>query len=218
MKIDKIIKIAKRNNLSGITICDHNVFSYPKIKKELKNKNENFIMIPGMEIKTEYGDLIGIMLTEEIKLKNYYECIDEIRSQGGISILPHPYRRKKKIDIKKISKKVDWIEVNNSRSSIRQNKNAKELSEALTKPQTAGSDAHLYGEIGRSYISLKEVVSVDEIIKEISKKNIKLKYNISSPSVHYWSSIIGTLKTREFKNFFKGVGRKFKNENKKIHI
>lgn len=210
MDINKIVKISQQKNLSGIAICDHDYFSFPKLEKELKRTDDDFFMIPGMEIKTDMGDLIGIMITDTIDSNNFFECIDEIKAQGGISILPHPYRRKKDVDVDNIAKSVDWIEVNNSRSTKEQNNHSIELSKRIKKPKIAGSDAHLYSEIGTSYVTVKDIGTIEELINEISRKNVKIISRVSSKKVHYWSSIIGVLKTRRFGEFFKGVKKEIK--------
>jgi predicted metal-dependent phosphoesterase TrpH len=112
--------------------------------------------------------------------------------------------------VQKLGRAVDWLEVINSRSTKKQNSMAMELSETLNKPKTAGSDAHLYSEIGTSYITIKKVDTIDEIIKEISNGNIQIAKNISSRKVHYWSSFIGALKTRNFRSFIKGVNKELR--------
>jgi predicted metal-dependent phosphoesterase TrpH len=210
MKIDNIIKIAKERDLSGVAICDHNLFSYPKIKKNISTSENDFFIIPGMEISTELGDLIGILITEEIRSSRFFECIDEIKDKGGISILPHPYRRKSKVKISKLAQSTEWIEEFNSRSKSEQNKKSIELCKKLDKPITAGSDAHLYYEIGASYVKIKNVNNIDDIVKEISAKRVETVKNSSSREVHYWSSIIGVLKTRNLGEFTKGVVREIR--------
>ncbi len=205
MNINKIIKIAKIRNLSGIVICDHDRFSYPKLKKEIKQNLDDFILIPGMEIKTDFGDLIGMRINESITSTNFFECVDEIKDKSGISILPHPYRRLKNVDIKKLGKCVDWIERFNSRSTVKQNNKAIELSKALNKPEIVGSDAHLYNEIGRSYVSFKKICTVDDIYKEIISKNVNIVSTISPRRVHYWSSLYGAIRTRNVKPLISGL-------------
>ena len=148
----KILKIAKKRGLDGIAITDHNT-----IKGGLKVKHLNgdtyFHVIVGAEIKTEYGDIIGLFLNKEINSKNFIEVIEEIKSQGGLCVLPHPYR-KLKIAEKSIHL-VDCVEVFNARSLCCENKKAFELAKKFNKPMTAGSDAHLFFEIGRGITLFK---------------------------------------------------------------
>ena len=52
----------------------------------------SFIVIVGAEIKTEFGDIVGLFLNEEIKSHRINEVIDEISDQSGLIVLPHLFR------------------------------------------------------------------------------------------------------------------------------
>ncbi|MHA1927804.1 MAG: PHP-associated domain-containing protein, partial [Candidatus Thorarchaeota archaeon] len=101
----------------------------------------------GAEIKTEYGDVIGLFLNEEIRSRRYHDVIDEIRDQDGIVYLPHPfatYTSVKKMDLSRIH----VLEAYNGRMSIYKNLQAKNLGIELGIPVLGGSDAHLQHEVG----------------------------------------------------------------------
>ena len=79
--------------LDGIAVTDHNTIR-GGVETEKSNKSQLEIII-GSEIKTEYGDIIGLFLNEEIKSTTFWEVIDEINSQSGLVVLPHPFRKNK---------------------------------------------------------------------------------------------------------------------------
>jgi predicted metal-dependent phosphoesterase TrpH len=141
----KILKIAKKQGLDGIAVTDHNTIS-GGLSTQKENRDPDFEVIVGAEIKTEYGDVIGLSLNEEISSRCFLEVIDEIRSQGGYSVLAHPYRQYSSPE--KIIVRVDFIEVFNSRSSFFQNQKSQMLAKEANKKITAGSDAHCSMEIG----------------------------------------------------------------------
>lgn len=142
----KILKIAKKRGLDGIAITDHNtIMGGTAIKKE--NRDPDFEVIVGAEIKTEFGEIIGLFLNNEINTHKFFEVIDEIKVQGGYSVLPHPYR--KNFSPEKIAEYVDFIELFNARSSYAENAKSFELVQKSKKGITAGSDAHSAVEIGR---------------------------------------------------------------------
>jgi predicted metal-dependent phosphoesterase TrpH len=87
----KIIKVAKRRGLDIIAITDHETIR-GGIETQKLNQSRDFHVIIGCEINTEVGDIIGLYLNEEIKSRNSIEVIEEIYSQGGFVILPHPFR------------------------------------------------------------------------------------------------------------------------------
>ncbi|MGA2573516.1 MAG: PHP domain-containing protein [Candidatus Methanomethylicaceae archaeon] len=142
---DNILKIAKKKGLNGIAITDHNTIKGGLETKKIKT--ENLEIIVGAEIKTELGDIIGLFLNEEIKSRTFDEVLEEISTQGGITILPHPYRHHRLPEY--LARKVDAIEIFNARSSCKQNAQCSALIKTCHKPITAGSDAHMLFEIGR---------------------------------------------------------------------
>lgn len=168
----KIIEVAKRKGLDGIAITDHNTVK-GGIATLKANKNKDFQVIVGAEMKTEYGDIIGLFLSEEIRTRRFEEVIEEIKSQGGLSVLAHPYRQYENPE--KIIDKVDLVEAFNARSRKEDNKRAYKLAKKFKKPVTAGSDAHLGFEIGRGR------TIVDSEVKEaLEKGETKIEGNESS--------------------------------------
>ena len=142
----RIIKVAKRKGLHGVAITDHNTIK-GGIEALKIDEDEDFQVIVGAEIRTEYGDIIGLFLEDGITTNKFEEVIEKIKSQGGLSVLAHPYRQYKFPE--EIVDKVDLVEVFNARSRKADNERAYELAKKFKKPQTAGSDAHLGFEIGR---------------------------------------------------------------------
>lgn len=160
-----IIKIAKKKGLTGVAITDHNTIRGSLIAKKA-NKDTDFEIILGEEIKTDIGDIIGLWIAEEIKSRNWEEVIDEIHSQGGIAVLPHPYRGHKLIE--EVAKRVDVIEVLNARTPKQLNRKAYELAVKLHKGFSAGSDAHVPFEIGRG-----RIFANSDLRKDLVKGNVK---------------------------------------------
>jgi predicted metal-dependent phosphoesterase TrpH len=143
---EKIIKIAKKNGLNGVAVTDHNTIR-GGLETFKANCDDEFQVVVGTEIKTEYGDIIGLFLNEEIRSRNFEEVIDEIRSQGGLSVLAHPYRQY--ISPENLVNRVELIEAFNARSSKILNARSYKLARSFSKKVTAGSDAHCTFDVGR---------------------------------------------------------------------
>ncbi len=141
-----ILKISRKKGLDGVAITDHNTIKGGMETRKI-NDNQDFKVIIGSEIKTEYGDIIGLFLKEEIVSKNLFDVVEEIRNQGGLTILAHPFR-KGIIFPSNLLNKIDMIEAFNARSTRTFNNNAQEFAKKFNKPITSGSDAHLGFEIG----------------------------------------------------------------------
>ena len=169
---EKIIRTAKKRGLDGIAVTDHNTVK-GGIEALKINRDEDFQIIIGAEMKTEYGDIIGLFLDKEIRTSRIEGVIEEIKSQGGLSILAHPYRQYKNPE--EIADKVDLVEGFNARSRKKDNARAYGLAKKFKKPVTAGSDAHLRFEIGRGR------TIVDSEVKEaLEKGETKIEGNESS--------------------------------------
>ncbi len=145
------MKIAKKRSLRGIAVIDHNTIEGGQITHKI-NKDPEFTVIIGAEIKTEYGDVIGLFLNEEIENRNFFEVIDDIKSQDGLVALAHPYRQYSRPE--ELMEKVELVEVINARSKQETNRRSYELQKRYGKSETAGSDAHSGFEIGNVWINL----------------------------------------------------------------
>jgi predicted metal-dependent phosphoesterase TrpH len=147
LKPETILKVAKKRGLGGIAVTDHNTIKGGLFTQKI-NDDKNFAVIVGSEIKTEYGDIIGLFLQEEINSRKFEEVVDEIKDQDGLVVLAHPFR-KNIVFPSKLFIKIDLIEAFNARSPKNFNEKAFELAKKYQKPIIAGSDSHLAFEIGR---------------------------------------------------------------------
>lgn len=157
-----IAAYAKKKGLDVIALTDHGTIRGALQAKKVEKKYDVQIVI-GAEIATDIGDIIGLNLKKEITYRTWQKVIDEIHAQDGIVVLPHPYREHKG-DINEIAKEVDMIEIWNGRSTLEQNEQAITLADLLKKKITAGSDAHLYSEIGNAKIKVNLNLEGQEIL------------------------------------------------------
>ncbi len=109
------------------------------------------MVIVGSEIKTEWGDVVCLFLEKEITTRRFREVEEEVRKQGGIMILAHPYWKHTLSE--ELLGGVDLVETFNSRISPGRNRKAEELALSRGLLQVAGSDAHLPWEIGKGVTS-----------------------------------------------------------------
>jgi len=110
LKPSEILEIAKKRGLDGIAITDHN-----KIEGALKvaklNKDKKFEVIIGEEIRTDKGEVIGLYLKKEILPGSFYGVIEQIKDQGGIAVMAHPFAiGRANVHDEEVFSKVDVIE------------------------------------------------------------------------------------------------------------
>ena len=138
-----------KNDVYSVVITDHDTIKGAiEAKKYAKEKyGDKFLVVIGEEVNTDVGDIIGFPLKKEIKSREHKEVIKEIKNQGGMVVLPHPYNSHKlsKIDFKDI----DFIETFNARYS---QKDANDLAEKHGIKEIIGSDAHFKDDILNTYL------------------------------------------------------------------
>ena len=185
----KIVKIAKKRGLSGIAITDHDT-----IKGGLETKkyeDENFKVIVGCEVSTSKGEIIGLYLHEEIKSNDFYDVIDEMKSQEGIIVVPHPFDEwRNSADLSgEDYKLVNSIEIFNSRCvNPKYNQNAELFAKKNNYGMTGGSDAHFANEIGNAGV----IIENNDIKRSILKNDLHVYGKRSTPLNHVLTKILKT--------------------------
>jgi predicted metal-dependent phosphoesterase TrpH len=156
---ETIVKIAQERKLDGIAITDHNTIRGGI--EALKYETGNLKVIIGAEMMTDVGEVIGLFLTQEINSRSFYEVVEEIKRQGGLVIVPHPFdefRHSAFHITKEYIKFVDSLEVFNSRCVLKRfNQKAHDFAVLHHLPIVAGSDAHYANEIGLSGIIINSL-------------------------------------------------------------
>ncbi len=176
-------------------ITDHNRFlgaeRYSRIAQCIK----------GLEIGTRDGEIIGIFLHKPVRPHLPLErTLDLIHSQGGLAIAPHPFDRLRRkriphVMLKRLIRKIDIIEVFNSRTVFQEdNICAEEFAREHHKPMIVGSDSHTWMEVGRSYVDMPAFKSPREFLKNLSKAKL----------VRHRSPIIAHVFTKSLK-FLRGI-------------
>lgn len=153
---EKNLEQALSRGVERIALTDHNRLH---VALRMAEKYPDAI-IPGEEVKTAEGiDVIGLYLSEEIpKGTPARETIAEIRRQGGIPYLPHPFAAGKGGGGKyaeELAPLVDVVEVFNARlHPARLNDPAELLARRFGRLRSAGSDAHTVPEVAGAYIEV----------------------------------------------------------------
>ncbi|MDI6839583.1 MAG: PHP domain-containing protein [bacterium] len=176
----RIVGHIQKLGLDFAAITDHGT-----IKGALEaNKIGKVNIIVGAEYYTDEGDIIGLFLKNEVISKSSKKVIQEIKNQGGLVVLPHPYREHK-LD-NELIEAVDIIEVYNSRCTNGENRMAMALAKEYNKPVIVGSDAHFLREIGLTKMSFND-------------------YNIKSALLNGNGNILTTERSPLYNRIFTGL-------------
>jgi hypothetical protein len=168
----EIVGHAKRIGLSGIAITDHDSIKGWKEAKIAAMKHK-IIFIPGCEITTAAGHIVGLGINEFIRPgMGVEETIERIRSQGGIAIAPHPFDIKCEGVMDEFIK-ADAVEIFNALNSRMSDGIARRRARRTGMPFTGGSDAHTLEMIG-NVRNIIDADNMDDIIRKIKKGRVTI--------------------------------------------
>jgi len=200
--IDKAIK----EGIDCLAIADHG-----EVKGALEaieySKGKPILIIPGIEVKSKEGDILGLNVKEKIPDGlSAKETIKRIKEKGGMAILPHPFGFfcKFKGNLKELIKEIDGIEVLNCSIFGKGNKVAQDFAKKNNLCFTVGSDSHFPNFIGKCYLEIPgEKLSIEEVLEKIKNKEGK----IVGKEAGFFEKLIDHLR-RGFIKIKKYVGRK----------
>jgi len=188
MSPETLLRVAKKRRLGAVAITDHNRLTFIS--------SDDIIVIPGEEVMTTHGEIIGLGLSEEIPPGlSPEETIDRIREQGALPVIPHPFdsfRRKTALllnhDLHTRKKYV--VEALNARYlSWKSYERALAYAIAHNAPVVGSSDAHTPWEVGNAYTFIHFCDDTDCVLKRISKGEGVPKGHLSPPWVHGFSPL-----------------------------
>ena len=153
MTLPEIVERAKAAGLDGAAVCDHD-----RVLEEVP-ESADFLLIPGVEVSTEYGHLLGLFVREPVETRRFAEAVERIRGQGGIAVLAHPFEHSRDAGrLVPIVPLLDGVEVWNSRADRKipdANARAAAFAREHGLRRFAGSDAHVPREIGRGVTAVE---------------------------------------------------------------
>jgi len=202
MTVERIADRARALGLDAIAITDHNTFA---VARDLPTEpQDGLYFIRGIEIGTERGDVLGLFIEQAVTTRDFCRAVDEIHEQGGLAILAHPFKWTRQVAADSL-RRVDGIEVYNARGQGFSRWNANALARRLweMRPElipTAGSDAHLYSEIGRGRIECPASDESGDLKALLQARN--------NPRIHRQDSSLLTETRSQFTKLTKRPGAK----------
>jgi predicted metal-dependent phosphoesterase TrpH len=159
---ESVLRAAATRGLTHLAITDHDRIDGAIAARDIARRlAPGLTVIVGQEVRTRDGDLIGTFLTRPIPSGlPPAEAIAEIRAQGGLVGIPHPFDRFRGSLLTDevmaaVAPLVDWIEVHNARIMVGDgNERAAAFAAANGLPGASVSDAHSAMEIGVAYLAV----------------------------------------------------------------
>jgi predicted metal-dependent phosphoesterase TrpH len=172
-----LLDYAEAQGLGAIAITDHNVFAGAEEAVQLA-RGRDLIVIPGEEIKTEKGEVIGLFLEEKIERGlPMVDTIAAIREQGGVVYLPHPFDRLHTIPdaptLHRHLPEIDVFEVYNARLLFEGfNDEALRYARKYNLTMGAGSDAHVLQGVGTGLVRMRAFENAAEFLISLRSAEI----------------------------------------------
>jgi hypothetical protein len=174
--VEALLGEAKARGLGAIAVTDHNEISGAL---EAREKADGIKVIVGEEVKTaDQGEVIGLFIEEKIpRGGTLQEVIAEIKRQGGLVYVPHPFDRLHAVPdyrhLLDVLDDVDAIEVFNPRVAISSfNEEAVRFAEKYRIVGGAGSDAHVTAGLGSVRIRMRDFDGPQEFLESLRDADI----------------------------------------------
>jgi predicted metal-dependent phosphoesterase TrpH/glycosyltransferase involved in cell wall biosynthesis len=174
--VDELLASAKAAGLGAIAITDHNEISGALEAAERAN---GIKVIVAEEVKTaDQGEVIGLFIQEKIaRGMTLDETIAEIRRQGGLVYVPHPFDRMHAVPdyehMLDIVEEIDAIEVFNPRVAISSfNEEAARFAAKYRIVAGAGSDSHVAQGLGSVKIKMRDFDGPEEFLESLREADI----------------------------------------------
>jgi predicted metal-dependent phosphoesterase TrpH/glycosyltransferase involved in cell wall biosynthesis len=169
--VEVLLATARERGLGAVAVTEHNEISGAL---EAAAKAEGIKVIVGEEVKTgSEGEVIGLFLSEKIERgMTMAETVAEIKRQGGLVYMPHPFDRMHSVPDYKyllpVLDSVDLIEVFNPRIAIPEfNAEAVRFAAKYRIPAGAGSDAHVPQGLGSVRIRMHDFDGPEEFLQSL---------------------------------------------------
>jgi predicted metal-dependent phosphoesterase TrpH/glycosyltransferase involved in cell wall biosynthesis len=177
--VPTLLDAATKVGLGAIAVTDHNEISGALEARDLAN---GIKVIVAEEIKTaDQGEVIGLFIEEKIpRGMTLQETIAEIRRQGGLVYVPHPFDRMHAVPdyehLLDVVEEIDAIEVFNPRVAFTAfNDEAARFAAKYRIVAGAGSDSHVAQGLGSVKIKMRDFDGPEEFLESLRDADIVRK-------------------------------------------
>jgi predicted metal-dependent phosphoesterase TrpH/glycosyltransferase involved in cell wall biosynthesis len=174
--VERLLETAKERGLGAIAVTDHNEISGAL---EAERQADGIKVIVAEEVKTaDQGEVIGLFIREKIpRGLTLEETIAEIRRQGGLVYVPHPFDRMHSVPdyehLLGVVEQIDAIEVFNPRVAMKSfNEEAARFAGKYRIVAGAGSDSHVPQGLGSVKIAMRDFDGPEEFLESLRDADI----------------------------------------------
>jgi predicted metal-dependent phosphoesterase TrpH len=180
--VEVLLATAREQGLGAIAVTDHNEVSgalEARTRAAESDPAHPVKVIVGEEVKTAgEGEVIGLFIEERIpRGMTLAETVAEIKRQGGVVYVPHPFDRMHAVPdyehLLPVLEEVDAIEVFNPRVAIGAfNEEAARFAGKYRIPAGAGSDSHVAQGLGSVRVRMRDFEGPQEFLQSLRDAEI----------------------------------------------
>jgi predicted metal-dependent phosphoesterase TrpH len=181
--VEVLLETARDRGLGAIAVTDHNEVSGALEARRIAAEMGEIKVIVGEEVKTAgQGEVIGLFLEEKIpRGLTMAETIAEIRRQGGLVYVPHPFDRFHSVPdyehLLGIVEEIDVLEVFNPRVALTAfNEEAERFARKYRIVPGAGSDSHVAQGLGSVRVRIHDFDGPGEFLEAMRDADITRKH------------------------------------------
>jgi predicted metal-dependent phosphoesterase TrpH len=197
LRLERLVVACRRAGVDVVALTDHNDIAGAMRLRELAP--EGLTVIVGEEIATADGDLIGLFLHERIAPRlPILETIGQIRAQGGLVMVPHPFDRLRHeamggAVLERIKDDVDFVETFNARCVFAaDNEAAAQFVAANGLHGYVCSDAHWRSEYGNATCLIEPFTTATEFAQNLRRAKFETKR--ANMLVHAGTAVVKRVK------------------------
>jgi len=179
--VEVLLVTARDQGLGAIAVTDHNVITGAHEAREQAAKYGVKVIV-AEEVKTaDQGEVIGLFIEQQIpRGMTLAETVAEIRRQGGLVYVPHPFDRMHAVPdyehLLGIVDDIDAIEVYNPRVAIGSfNEEAERFAAKYRILAAAGSDSHVAQGLGSVRVRMADFDGPQEFLEALREAEITTK-------------------------------------------
>ena len=179
--VEVLLATAREQGLGAIAVTDHNVITGAYEARD-KAAEYGVKVIVAEEVKTaDQGEVIGLFIEQKIERgMTLAETIAEIKRQGGLVYVPHPFDRMHSVPdyehLLAIVDDIDAIEVYNPRVAIGSfNEEAQRFAAKYRILAGAGSDSHVAPGLGSVRVRMADFDGPQEFLEALREAVITTK-------------------------------------------
>ncbi len=209
--VESLLETARDRGLGAIAVTEHNEIS-GAVAAAAICEQYGVKVILGEEVKTaSQGEVIGLFITEKIERgMTLAETVAEIKRQGGLVYVPHPFDRMHAIPdyehLLPIIDQIDLIEIYNPRVALDTfNEEAARFAAKYRIPAAAGSDAHVTQGLGTARVRMRDFDGPEEFLQSLRDAEIH-----STPTNYVYVQALKFIQTKATPESARRASRKRK--------